>query len=606
VPTRKDLITPRRVLDVLKRAYDGQRARAHRAVYYAARDEFAGPWHGSSHDPKSRWALGVKNLPFTAPVNRMSEMVEAYLPNLTGTNIKSTLIPHRTQLKAWALMRELRINQVIRTTDLAQTDEAVVQDAVLSGRGTYLVGINAGTDVLQVSGALSDKIEPNTPFIVRVPPSNMILDPTAGSDQTRAQFAAHIYTVQRDLAMERAQELGLNPDLIDQLPCVEDAGSRMIDDPAFTETTQNADDWLFDHVCLIDVIMYSGSKAYKATLPPWGGPEFWLSDPVEWSGADKGRYEHMTLRKVNDRVEPKSPAQDLMDMHLACAAAAGKMVRQILKTGRRYLYHPDQEDAAIDIQNGGEDELIKSESPSVIAELEVGGLIDQMLPAYEWLTGEAEQTTINPKTATGRSDFSRTATGSAIVAGKADKVLGSIRNKREEALNAVIRRIGMALDEGDDRTRVLQRMYLIGGRSIPVELQYDPSRREGAYDQFDYETLVSTVASMEPRQRQLGITELIGVMPRFIQSVVLMGGDVSAAMRLLQRAYEQPELGQIFNTPDVVMQETILKNLAPDVLASGPVGMQRSGSRGGSGAGGGGAQGQTAQVQSDYSRRVPA
>lgn len=596
------LITPRRVLDVLKRAYQCASARAHREVYYAARGQFAGPWHGSSHDPLTRWAPVKGKTPFAAPVNRMSEMVEAYLPNLTGPNIETTLTPQRTQLKAWAMLRELRINQVIRTADLPAVDESVVQDAVLSGRGTYLVGLNSGTDTLQVSGALADQIEPNTPFVTRVPPSCMILDPTAGSDQTRAQFSAHIYTVQRDYVLELAQEIGLDADLVNQVPCIEDVGSRMIDDPAFNATNAHRDDYLFDHICLIDVIMYSGRKAYKATLPPWDGADFWLIEPMEWSGADKGRYEHMTLRKVNDQVAPKSPAQDLMDLHLALAASAGKMVRQVLRAGRRYLYHPDHEDAAVDIRDGGDDELIKSENPGVLNEIEVGGMLDSMLPAYQWMSNEAEQTTINPKLATGREDSSNTATGATIIAGKADKILGSIRNKRETALNAVSRRIGMALDQGDDRKRVLQKMYLIAGKSIPVEFSYDPSRREGAFDQFDYMTQVSTVAAMEPRQRQLGITEFMRVMPGFIQAVAMMGGNVSAAMRLLQRAYEQPEIGQIFPTADTQMQDAILKSLAPDVMGTGPTGMQPI--KSGAGAGGGG-MGKTAQIQSDYSQRVP-
>jgi len=598
-----DPITPRRVLDVLKRAYN--HLQAHRSVYYTARAQFAGPWHGSAHDPLTRWDPVAKGaaVPFCSPVNRMSEMLEAYLPNLTGTSFDTTLTPQRAQLKNWALLRQLRINQVLRTAGVAEVDEAVVQDAVLSGQGCYLVGLNAGSDMLQVSGALSDRIEPNTPFVTRIPPSCVIKDPTAGSDQTRGQFAGHIYVCER----QRAIDLGLDADLVQQLPCAYDAASRMVDDPAWKDTTGHIDDWLFDHVLLVDVILYSGQKAYKATLPPWGGPEFWLCEPQEWTGADKGRYEWLTLRSVNDVVAPKSPAQDLMDMHLACAQAAGKMVRQILKTGRRYLYNPDQEDTAIEIRDGREDEWVQSDNPDVFKDLTVGGLMGEMVPGYQWLTAEAEQSTINPQQASGRVDSSKTATGASLMAGRADRVLGSIRAKRDTALNFVARRIGMALDEGDDRKRILQRTYTVGGRSIPVELLYDPARREAAFDQFDYSVQVTTVQSMDPRQKQRGMAEFMVAAPPWIQFVAMAGGNVSAAMRLMQKTYEQPEIGQIFPTQDILMAEQIMKSLAPDVMGGGmgPRGIQQLGKSGGSG---GGTPGQVAgaQVQSDYSRRVPA
>lgn len=524
-----------KLLKAAKRAYNDHAG--FRASYQFARGELAGPWFGLGEVPQTRWDVQSDEPGTECPVSLIDELIDTYLPNLTGPQMKAILQPVRPSLRGWATLRQAKLNLTLKLIDFANVDRLVVQDMLMSGMGCYRTGIRAGSDLLQVSRRLSAQIQEGDPFVKRISPIDIIRDPEA-RDPSEERFYGHIYTVER----EYAQELGIcDPDVLEQLEPLSHSNIRKGNGPA-----GNDDLDIIDQVELIDLIVFKGGKAYEMTLAPWdNGPEKFVIEPREYDGCELGMLEFVGLHTVNECVRGKAPAQKIMDLHLATKEMARKMVRQSLKHKRVNIYRQDQSDTVEDIRVAGEEDFVAGD-PDAHAPVEQGGILQGMQEAYGWMRQESNKSSANVQLLGGRGMGGRgTATGDSILQGNATAILQWSREQVNASRVRVLQRLSDYEDTYEGQPQTIAETIETGDE---VEFLYDPATREGRWHEYNHSILVTTTSSQDTNSKQRRLVEMMQSGPQFLMAVAQMGGDVEAAADLIAREFEIEEFSEVFKT----------------------------------------------------------
>lgn len=508
-----------------------------REVYCTARDQMAGPWHFNEMAAADRWSAGKLTEDSTQmPINLLDELVTAYLPNLTGSQITVKITAKRPSLKGWAALRALKLNHELQMMNFADLDRQVVQDAMLSGQGCFRIGINQGSDVLHLNHRIAARIQPGQSFVKRVSPMRIIRDPEA-MDEDSQRFYGEIYRVEKDWAMM----MGIfDNDVFGSLKT--SAETRRLDDG--TKASEELD--IVETVELIDLTIFRNGKAFEMTLPMWetGHEDKFLIEPRESDACELGVLEFLTFQNVNERIIGKSPAQSIMDLHLAMAKMGRRAIEQILAHKRNGVYKQDQSDLADELRTAAPEEWIAGD-PTAVAQIISGGMTKEAEIGIQFMRQESNRVSANPQVS-GTGGNSETATESSILAGKSQVILQSVRERVNASRERVMMRLSNYEDTYQGQPQTLTHDTPDGQA---IEMIYDPSTREGKWTDFNHDIKVTTTQAQEPNMRQARMIQVMQAGPAFIGAAMQTGGDPSAAADFVTKEFDCPSFGEIYPTP---------------------------------------------------------
>jgi len=505
--------------------------------------ETAGPWYGQYSD-YTRRDDDVKR-----PVNLLRQFVRTYLPNLCGPTIKAKVSPKTTGLRSQARLRELMLDHLLQQIRLAKTWRLVVRDVLMGGLGIVRTGLRAGGSLLDVNGEVFDV---GQPYAVRVDLDDFVRDPQS-RDPLEDTWRAFRYRVSRQDLLDMNI---YDHDLVMGLPRIGEDIARGDSDKIMGAR----EDWasvVDEKVELWDVIYYAGDRVLEGTLAGLQRSQ-WLREPHEYEGREGSPLTLVSVEDLPNNAMPVSPCASILDMHLAMSAAATKMTRQILKTKRHYIYKPEGEDTAMEMQEADDQEFFKGD-PTTVNALDSGGLLASMVPAFDWLQSNANNETGALQLLSGSDDVSKTATTSAYLQGNANVLLSDMRGLIQEGLREVVKSLAWYMDT-DPRLKQTFTVKMENGAEVDVV--YDAAQKEGDFADFLWDVDPVADTAIDPSLKMRRLSELMTALPQFMQSVQMLGGDVTALVEVFAKEYSIPELEDVFPTQGGVMMAMAARQAA--------------------------------------------
>lgn len=525
-------ITPQRVINAARRGWE---VRAWvRDNYATTVKALAGPYHGTSKavaDDADRQILNV-----------LGTMCDTYLPNLLGHEFKVKCNPKTGGLAADALLRSLRLTQMVKDLKIAEHDERVVKDALLCGEGIWRIGLKAGADMIRADGQVFD---PGEPFAVCVPPGQYTRDPLA-RHKDEVRFQGDRFIADRQTLLEYG--IG-DPDLVLSISSLTEPGEQRDPTSPVARGVVSPDDVISDDLIeLWYLTVMDGTRLLECIVPNLTGFDQFLVPPQEYQGPADGPYECLNLYNHPTHPTGISMAQRLLDLHYSVADISRRAVSHILKTKRNMVYDGERGlETAMAITEALDDEPIQGD-PNSVSEKVTGGLIDQFQRGLDVVMAMADNAGASLLQSSGRKGVADTATEASIIAGKAQGIMAMIKGPVNVCRTRVVERLSWYEDTAPARAQVYGVEAMPG---VLTDVLYDPATRKGTFSSFAYDVVVYTPTTMDENTKLARLAQLISVMPPFIMFVAQLGGDVQAAMSLFTDDF--PALNDVFPNPIAMM-----------------------------------------------------
>lgn len=553
-------ITPDRLIQAARRGWE--RRAWLRDFTRLACEQIAGPWY----DPKVSMVGAERSPSSIMPVNILATMLDTYMPQLAGQRWDITCDNRLAGMEGDAKIRSLRLTHLADEINLPVVDHRVLMDAMISGEGIYRIGLREGTDAFRVDSEIHD---PGQPFVVRVGPGDFVRDPLS-RHWMEDRFQADRYIADRQALLEAG--IG-DPDLIERLPAItEQNQTRDVGSP-LAAMGLNRDDLISDDlVQLWHFCVWDGQRTLVCVVPDIVGFDGWVVEPHEYEGPERGPYEFLHFNMRPDRATPTSMAMRLMDLHFAIANVSARTVGHIIGTKRNMVYDSTNgKETAMSIQEAVDDQPIAGD-PQTVKEVTTGGLIPQFVQGFEALMNMASNQGATLQETPGRFGEPGTATEASLVAGKAQALVEYMRDPLTAARRNVIRRLSWYEDTGPARQQVYGMQVAPG---MKIDVMYDSATKEGDWGDYLYNCRVKSASGMDSNTRLARLSQVLQVLPPWVQFVASMGGNVDAAMRLVSGDFT--EMDNVFPTQSAMMAQQFLQQAAGQpgqATGARPVGKQ--------------------------------
>jgi hypothetical protein len=502
----------------------------------------------------------------TMPVNVLAMMLDTYMPQLAGQRWDITCDAKLAGMEGEAKIRSLRLTHLADEIGLPIVDHRVLMDAMIAGEGIYRIGLREGTDAFRVDSEIHD---PGQPFVVRVGPGDFIRDPLS-RHWMEDRFQADRYIADRQALLEAG--VG-DPDQIMRLPAItEESQTRDVTSPLATMGL-NRDDLISDDlVQLWHFVVWDGRSTIVCVVPDIVGFDGWIVEPHEYEGPERGPYEFLHFNPRPDRATPTSMAMRLMDLHFAVSNVSARMVEHIIKTKRNMVYDSTSgKETAMAIQEAVDDQPIAGD-PDSVKEFTTGGLIPQFAQGFEALMNMASNQGATLQETPGRVGDPGTATEASLIAGKAQAIVEYMRDPLTAARRNVMRRLAWYEDTGPARQQVYGMQV---SPTMKIDVMYDSATKEGDWGDYLYNCRVKSASGMDANTRLARLSQVLSVLPPWVQFVASMGGNVEAALRLVSGDF--PEMDAVFPTQtEMMVQQQLAQMAGQPGAATGarPVGKQ--------------------------------
>jgi len=524
-----------------------------RGLYSQASSLLAGPYYGAAVVQEAR-PIGSR-----AVLNVLATLMDAYMPQLTGDRWRIRCDPKMAGLTGDAILRGHRLTQIADEIRVAQTDRRVVMDSALCGEGVYRIGLREGADWIRVDGELHDS---GQPFVARVPPGQFTRDPLSRHWHDD-RFRGDRFTCDRQWLLE----MGIgDPDKVRSLPSIADQSVQRDMTSPEAQIGLAGDDLLSDDLIQLWYLeVWDGARRLEMVVPDLDGYDGWIIEPREYMGYEAGPYECLHLYDHPDRPTGISLAARLIDLHLAIKDVSERLVDHILRTRRNMVYRTETgRETAMAIQEALDDQPIPGD-PESVREVVSGGLIDQFARGLDVLLRLADSAGASLRQAAGREGVANTATEAHMIAGKAQNVMDMVRSPVTEARRRIVQRLSWYEDTAPVRQQVYG-MQVIPG--VLTNVVYDPATREGDFSDFSYDCRVESASGMDAPTKIARLSQVVQVLPPWVQLVAGLGGDIAAALRLF--ASEFPEIDECFPTPQGMQAAQAMAQMAgPPPQAAG-------------------------------------
>lgn len=308
-----------------------------------------------------------------SPINLLYSALTTLVPNLVFNDPKAKAVVDLLAYRTYAELLGTATTMVGKRTKFRETLRGVITDSILMA-GFIKTGIAIGDQVIE----FDDKTTVNLtePFIERVSPDDMILDPNARSWDEQAivgnKFRADI---------DHLIEIGYgDPDQLRKLG--EDVGYNAAVNKAedVTKVTQQSDETR-RYVELAEIWIPAEKRV--VTMPYKAGATFDdFVHEIEYSGPAKGQYHMLGLVTATDNLLPVAPAGLYYDLHILGNRIARKIARQAERNKRVLAYEDDAEEDVEAIADSNDGESVRVNDVNKLKEIEYGGVSEK---AYEWM-----------------------------------------------------------------------------------------------------------------------------------------------------------------------------------------------------------------------------
>lgn len=570
-----------KLLQAAKAAYDTPEAQHLRAFDTFSRRQCDGRWRSSMAQ------VITDEVETLEPENALREAVRTYITHLIGEEIAPEITPLAMGDHGQAILREYRMKRLLADMDYSSEREAAIIDAMHT-IGILYFGIKAGQTLMRIGDST---IDPGQAFEARIPLSAFVYDPNV-TLWRRKSYMGHAYSACVDAMLEAG--IG-NEKVISQIPRLWETdkyGGKAI----LPATLQSAkqEQFIEDEIALWDFTFKHRGRRYRCVLPPFDGVNEFVVAPFEDMEPEIGPYNILELNPSNGDGVCVSPAMALMDAHLVGKAMASRLAWEGLNTRRKVVAEQGDQAFAMKLLDANDPEGVIFANGQTVKEVTIGGMVKELLEAYGVMKTMRQTIGPNVELAGGQDDPSDSATGTSILAGNAGMAFGDMRKRIARWDGGNLERVSWSLDSEEG----FEQQYdvpLPNGETVPIVWSGDT--RDTSYNQFRYSTKPSTESSMDPRAQLRSLIEIMGVLPQFLQSVQLMGGDMRAAIDAVAHTAQNPHLSRILPTQSA---QLIQQQLATGLAMQAQKMQMGGGSPGGYAPQRSGAAGQMDQRQSDY------
>lgn len=527
---------------------------AHRKVRAFVCRQLAGPWYGQDNSH-------LVNRTDKMPVNVLGEMVYAYLAQLVGNTVTAKVSPRSFFMRGEARLRQYMLDDLAREIDLARTLRLVTLDALTGGLGIVRVGNRSGRELCHIEGKNYDI---GQIYAARVDLDDYCRDPLS-RDESEDRWRAYRYRASRTMLLELHPEAA---DIINAAPLVRDiysdTHSSGIEDIGGTDTGQ---DETGDEIELWDWFGYEAGKVLHTTLAGSVDSLQSLRPVAEYEGYENGPIHLLSFRHIPNNAQPLAICQQLLDMHIAMGNTSAKMVDQILAAKTAYVTRADGEQTAREMMDAT-DQTVFIGDPTAVVPIEIGGMMQKLGPAFDWMRAEANNASGAASMIAGQSDVSKTATGATFIANQANIRLTDMKGAVQKFTGDILSHCAWYHDMHPALQQSFSHKLPNGAGTIDV--MYDSDAKEGTWTEFMFECVPVTQSAVDPNVKLARIGQLMQVAPPFLQFVAQMGGNVQVATQEIGEIFEWPAFGEIFPTQDSMMNAQMLAQATPRGMGQMP------------------------------------
>lgn len=523
---------------------------------------YAGPYYGSEAAESPTEKNGGRSI-----VNLIAQTVDNYHAVLAPV-----AVTNQFQAKQGMLVGEAM--KLSKAVDNIYTDESVCQevgdpcifDALAGGMGIAVVGLKAGSDILDVDGVDYDN---GKPFVEYIDPDDYIVDSSARRWSERL-FEGHRYRV----PVQYLKDNNLYPNnVIARMTNVGDTphtGERVED---LTKESKHDKDALLQQVELIDLTLYLDTQAVDVTITAKAleaGADEEDEQPLSvrpYQGPPRGRYVRLAPLIVPSNIQPQALATVVADQHIVADRLAAKMARQMLRNKKVLAYSRAVSEDAIAITSSSDGDSVAVDDVNQMKELEFGGVITDFYGAMEFIfnvfnhqSGQVQQLG-----GSGENNASGTATEASILQGNLQTRLSRFKEQVEKFFADISSKLAWYLVT-DPMIQMPVNIRMQGGASI--DLEYSAETRRGDFLDFNYEVRVSRAKKMSPEVRAQRIIELLtNVVPVVVQLALQGVVKFTETMAVILDSMDMSDLEACFNDPMLAMQTAAM--MAPTLQGAG-------------------------------------
>lgn len=487
------------------------------------------------------------------PVNLISQYVSVVGRNLVAQNPRFMLSTFSRQQKPVVTAMQDWMNKEVVKMNLQNTLQRVVIDALFS------IGICkvALSDPAQAA-AVAWSIAAGQPFAERVDLDDFVFDIHA-RDFSECGFIGHRYRVPLDIVKNSKdyssarKELTATSDPLynlegDERISVLGRGMYGGDVDEYEDFVDLWEIYMPRHrtvLTLADDSMSGASAAVK------NGDQWVPLRKQGWIGPSTGPYHFLCFGLVPGNAMPKSPLQDLMDLHMDANNCYRKIISMTERVKEQLLVKGSSIEAADRVMHGDDGDIIAVENPDEMKQVVWGGtavqvvqgvamllkqLFNEMAGNLDLLAGSGPQSKtaaqdkmLNENAGAGMSDMQDRTVNFVASVGKA---LGWYFYKDPFAIQKSLHALP-AMPDSPRMRQVTPQMRQKAGPFEDIDLRVDPYSLRHQTPQERWQTIIEVVQTLyQPLAAQ------------FQQSGITM--DLSALMKMAGMYKDMPDLTDLF------------------------------------------------------------
>lgn len=307
-----------------------------------------------------------------SPINLIFSAVTTLIPNLVFNDPRARVSTDVLAYRNYADLLAEAVTMVCKRSRFRETLRLTVSDAIFMA-GFIKTGLAVGEQVIEFGDGVDVNL--TEPFIERVSPDDMILDPAARHWDEQA-FVGNRFRADVDKLIEIGYG---DPDKLNQLAYELSYKSNL--DKVEGITQPPMPDEPRRYVDLAEIWIPAENRV--VTLPCKPGATFteFIVDR-EYTGPPRGQYHMLGFVEAPDNLLPIAPAGIWYDLHILGNRIARKLARQAERNKRILAYEDEAEEDAEAVADANDGETVRVQSVDRIREIEFGGASER---AYEWM-----------------------------------------------------------------------------------------------------------------------------------------------------------------------------------------------------------------------------
>jgi hypothetical protein len=312
----------------------------------------------------------------STPINMIYSGVTALLPNLVFQSPRLTVKTDVVAYRQYADLMELALNVLVKRINLTGTLRKVCLDSLFMA-GFVKTGIGSSAEFVSIDE--DEDMQVGQPYVMRVDPDDMILDPMARDWDEQVMVGNRFRATEEELL-----ESGLyDEDLIKGLPLTYSSTNKngSVEALQTLDVQQQIDGSIESYHDLIEV--YLPKQKLLVTMPfTQNATHDEFLRVAEYDGPARGPYHMLGYSSLSQHVLPVAPVGIWYDMATAGSRIARKMMRQAERNKRVLAYTGEVVEDAAKLAEADDGESVFVADVNQIKEVTYGGTGAE---SYQWM-----------------------------------------------------------------------------------------------------------------------------------------------------------------------------------------------------------------------------